>query len=381
MVKKNKLIVIKIGTTSLTKKGGELCPDKIRELVRQIGDLKDQGHSIILVSSGAIAAGFRRLGYNERPKTVAARQAAAAVGQGLLMEEYTKLLLERGYIGAQILLTRLDFSDHQRYKNVYQALSLLLKKGAVPIINENDSVAVEELCFGDNDTLAAQVAGMIHGDLLILLTDINGLYTADPKKDPRAKPIDIVEKIDSSLEEIASGTLSSTGTGGMKSKIAAAKIANLAGVPMLICRAGDEDSIIKAVKGQACGTYFKTNQSKLKNHLQWLAFCSLAEGILYIDNGAVNALEREGSSLLPSGVKSLEGSFPAGAVVEVKNPEKGYIGKGITNYSSEDLKNILQALNTQEEIILSKREIIHRNNWLGAKKTKILVAKRRKIND
>lgn len=370
-----KLLVVKIGTTSLTAKTGEICPEKIRELVRQIADLKDLGHSVVVVSSGAIAAGFSRLGYPERPTTVAARQASAAVGQGLLMEEYASLLFERGYVGAQILLTRSDFRNRQRYSNVYQALSILLKRDAVPIINENDSVAVEELCFGDNDTLAAQVAGMIHADLLLLLTDIDGLYTADPHKDAEAKHIGVVEEIDSSLEALAEGSASSTGTGGMKSKLSAAKIAGLAGVPMIICRADKPDAMLKAVQGQAGGTYFKSRGRKLKNRLQWLAFCSQSEGILYVDEGARVALERHGRSLLPTGIIEVEGDFPTGAVVEVKSAEKGYIGKGICNYGSDELRHLLKKIAETHGDITTK-EAIHRNNWLGAKKTRSLFRKK-----
>lgn len=377
MPKNSKLIIIKIGTTSLTSKSGDIAPEKISELVRQMADLKDLGHRVVLVSSGAIAAGFRRLGYNQRPKSVAAKQAAAAVGQGLLMEEYSKKLYERGYVGAQVLLNRSDFSDHQRYRNVYQALNLLLKKGAIPIINENDAVAVEELCFGDNDTLAAQVAGMIHGDLLLILTDTSGLFTADPKKNPQAHPISEAEATDPELEDLAKGSASQTGTGGMRSKISAARIAGLAGVPMLICNAGDQDSVKEALDGKALGTYFKTSGQKLNNHLQWLAFCSLAKGVIYIDDGAVKALEQEGRSLLPSGVERIYGDFFAGDVVEVKTLEKRYVGKGISNYDAEELWNLIKANHGDNH----KKVVIHRNNWLSSKKTKSLTAKRRNTSE
>lgn len=363
-----KLLVIKIGTTSLTEKNGDISQPKIVELIRQVADLKDMGHSVVLVSSGAIAAGFRRLGYKERPHTVAGRQAAAAVGQGLLMEEYTKLLLDRGYVGAQLLITRFDFSDRQRYKNIYQAIELLLKKGAVPIINENDTVAVEELCFGDNDRLAAEVAGMVHADLLLLLTDIDGLYTADPQKDPAARPIELVENIDAELEAIAGGSGSRTGTGGMRSKVEAAKVAALAGVPMFICRAGDPDAMVKALHREINGTYFKPGEHKLKTRLQWLAFCSASEGNLFIDDGAVTALEQNGKSLLPSGIRHISGQFEAGAVVEVKSLDGRYIGKGICNYSAKELEILTASMGDR---IIAKEVAIHRNNWVGATKTTV----------
>jgi glutamate 5-kinase len=360
-----KLIIIKTGTSSLTLKSGDMAPEKINALVCQIAALKREGHDVVLVSSGAIAAGFRRLGYAERPRAIAARQAAAAVGQGLLMEEYSKKLFEYGYICAQVLLNRSDFCDHKRYRNVYQALSLLLKKGAVPVINENDTVAVDELCFGDNDALAAQVAGMLHGDLLIIVTDTEGLFTADPKKNPAALPIKEADAADPRIAAIAGDTAGKTGTGGMRSKIAAARIAALAGVPMLICGAAESDTIVNAVHGKAAGTYFASRGSALSNNLQWLAFCSLAKGTLYVDAGAVSALETEGRSLLPSGIKRFYGNFDAGDVVEVKSLEKRYIGKGISAYDAEELRTIIANSAKGER----KKAVIHRNNWIGAVKT------------
>ncbi|MDK2985202.1 MAG: glutamate 5-kinase [Clostridia bacterium] len=375
---KKKLVVVKIGSSSVTDLKGGISSHKIKKHVSEVAKLKDEGHGVIIVTSGSIAAGFQRLGYTERPKTVAAKQAAAAVGQGLLMEEYTKHLLQFGYIGAQILLTRSDFADKRRYQNAYNALEVLLKRGAVPIINENDTISIEELQFGDNDTLSAQVAGLVHADLLIMLTDTDGLYTADPRKDPNAKRIELVEKITPEIEESAGSVGSSVGTGGMQSKIKAAKIAVMAGVPVFICSSKEQGVLVKALDGTAKGTYFKSCKTNLKTRLQWVAFHSGVKGTIYIDDGAVEALEKRGKSLLPSGIIEVKGDFFAGDVVEVLDKDGNYIGKGITNYDCEDLK-VFKGMSSSDIYRLKstgKVEAIHRDNWMG----NLQLEKRRELN-
>ncbi len=377
--KQKQLIVAKIGTSSLTTPDGSLAPEKIANLVRQIGILKDQGHGVVLVTSGSIAAGFRRLGYQQRPSSIGAKQAAAAVGQGLLMEEYTRCLLERGYVGAQILLTREDFTDRRRYRNAFQALDVLLKRGAVPIINENDTISIEELKFGDNDTLSAQVAGLVHGDLLVLLTDIDGLYTADPRKDPGARRIDHVSQITPELEALAGSAGSYVGTGGMRSKLNGAKLAVMAGVPVCIGSSYEENSLIKAVAGTAKGTYFQACRSNLPTKLQWMAFHSSAKGTLWVDGGAAAALEERGKSLLPSGIMAVAGDFAAGDVVEVFEGDNRYLGKGICNYSAEELSRLLglSSRDIQKLVESHKIEAIHRDNWLSHHK----LQKRRALDE
>ncbi len=230
----NSLIVIKVGTSSLTDRGGELSPDKVAGISRQICRVKERGHRVVLVSSGAIAAGFRSLGFSSRPTTIADKQASAAVGQGLLMEEYNKCFSACGIACGQLLLTRDDFADKRRFQNAFAALQVLLERGAVPIINENDTVAVDELKIGDNDTLSAQVAAMVHADLLILLTDIDGLYTANPNRDRNARHIDVVEQIDEKVLSAAAGAGSSVGTGGMQTKLRGAALATEAGVEVSV---------------------------------------------------------------------------------------------------------------------------------------------------
>ena len=336
-----KTIVVKIGTSSLTEKSGRLSPERLRALTAQVADLRDEGHQVVMVTSAAIAAGYTLLGYHKRPVAVAAKQACAAVGQGLLMEEYTRALQERGYVAAQLLLTRDDFRDRRRYHNAFSALEVLLARGAVPIINENDTVSIAELKLGDNDMLSAQVAAMLHADLLVLLTDTDGLYTADPRTEPAAEHIDAVERVTPELEALAGGAGSANGTGGMATKVEGAKLASGAGVA--ICRSSEPGILARAVAGTARGTYFKAG-SGMKTRLQWMAFYAQAKGNVYIDPGAAEALCKRGKSLLPAGVRAAEGDFAAGEVVRVWLSGGGaLLGRGIVNYSSQELKNIAGA--------------------------------------
>jgi glutamate 5-kinase len=368
-MKRGKLIVIKIGTSSLTEPDGGISPRKIGRLVGQIGAVKGMGHQVAVVTSGAVAAGFRRLGYGGRPVTVAAKQAAAAVGQGLLIEEYAKRLLELGYVGAQLLLTKSDFADRRRYRNAHNTLAELLKRGAVPIINENDTVSIEELRFGDNDSLSANVAALLHADLLVLLTDVAGLYTDDPQKNPLARRVELVEHIDD-VERMAMNTGGKTGTGGMKSKLAAARTAVMSGVPVLICSAEDDDILIKAADGTAEGTRFRARRKTLSTRMQWLAFHSGVSGALVADAGAVNALRSRHTSLLPSGILEVRGEFARGDVVEVTDEAGNTIGRGLTQYGSVDLDRAKGLTSAEIEQILpgSEPEAIHRDYWLGSEK-------------
>ena len=355
----NSLIVIKVGSSSLTGKGGELAPEKLKEIVRQICEVKKMGHRVVLVSSGAIAAGFRRLGFASRPTVTADKQASAAVGQGLLMEEYNRLFLAHGVSCGQLLLTRGDFADKRRFQNAWGALRVLLERGAVPIINENDTVAIEELKIGDNDTLSAQVAAMVHADLLVLLTDIDGLYTANPSKDPNARHIDLVEEIDESILSLAAGAGSSVGTGGMQTKLKGATLATEAGVEVFICRASDENCILRALTGDIRGTRFPAPAHGMKTRQQWLAFYAASRGNIYVDEGAAKALMQKKKSLLPPGVVAAEGDFNAGDVVSVYlRGTHTYLGKGIVNYSREELLRLAVTPGTHEEAI-------NRDNWIA----------------
>jgi glutamate 5-kinase len=354
-----KLIVVKVGTSSLTKSDGSISSEKIRDITAQLCRLKEQGHNVVLVSSGSIAAGFTRLGFSKRPTGVADRQASAAVGQGLLMEEYTKCFLEHGVTCGQLLLTRADFSDRRRYKNIFNAMSVLINRGVVPIINENDSIAIEELKLGDNDTLSAQVAALLHSDLLILLTDIDGLYTSNPSKDKDARHIDVVEVITDELYEAAGSAGSAVGTGGMTTKLKSAALATSSGVPVFICSSKEENSLVKAVEGTARGTMFKARHTGLKTKRQWMAFYANTTGNIYVDMGAAEALTQRDKSLLPKGIVAMEGDFQKGDVVKVFiQGTNDCIGKGIVNYSREELSRIMKGGKNHSEAI-------NRDNWVA----------------
>ncbi len=360
-----KTVVVKIGTSSLTEKSGRLDVNRLRALTGQIASLRDAGNQVILVTSAAIAAGYSLLGYQERPVSVPAKQASAAVGQGLLMEEYTRCLHERGYVAAQILLTRADFSDRRRYHNAFSALEVLLARGAVPIINENDTVSIAELKLGDNDMLSAQVAAMVHADLLVLLTDTDGLYTADPRSDPDAKHIPYVERVTPEIEALATGAGTANGTGGMATKVEGAKLATGAGVPVVICSSREENVLAKAVDGAAKGTYFKAG-SGMKTRLQWMAFYAPTRGNVYIDSGAAEALTKKGRSLLPAGVRAVEGDFAAGDVVKVfRSGTDSCLGRGTVNYSAAELREIAGQPTSKAAARFPGRppEVIHQDNY------------------
>jgi len=370
MVKASQRIVIKIGTSSLTHDNGNISSEKIQNIVQQTAGLRKGGHQVVLVTSGAIAAGFRSLGYPERPQTVNAKQAAAAVGQGLLIEEYNRYFSALGYIAAQLLLNRSDFTDKRRYQNVYDTLNTLLERGAIPIINENDTVSIEELRFGDNDTLSADVAALLHADLLILLTDVDGLYTADPKRDNQAKHLNRVELIDESLERMAWDTSSKNAMGGMSSKLSAARLATAAGVPVFICCSDDPDVLQGALDSTARGTWFTAVPQYLKTRLQWLAFHSDIKGTLVVDMGASEALKTRHTSLLASGIQEIQGSFQKGDAVEVVDELFNYIGKGIVQYDCNDLEKVLGCNSEEIQRIQpgAAGEVINRDNWLGSER-------------
>jgi glutamate 5-kinase len=269
-------VVIKIGSSSLTSRHGEISRRKIEKLANEIVYLKDLGHEVVLVSSGAVAAGYRRLGCLERPKTLPEKQAAASIGQGLLMESYSELFLSNGYVAAQILITKSDFLEEDRYRNVRNTINVLLERGIVPIVNENDTVTIDRLNFGDNDTLSAKVAGLIDADHLVILSDIDGLFNEDPTKSTNAKLMEYVSEITPEIESAAVGSGSLVGTGGMRSKIEAVKIAMASGITTFLGNAARKNIIIDGVLGKAKGTYFKSKKpSAYTNHKEkWIAFNS-----------------------------------------------------------------------------------------------------------
>lgn len=356
---KEKTLVFKVGTSSLTQENGSLDRIKIARITNQLAQLHQQGHQIVLVTSGSIAAGFRRLGFEKRPTKIAEKQASAAVGQGLLIEEYTQNLMKDGIVSAQILLTQDDFADARRYKNASQALQVLLRQRVIPIINENDTIAIEEIKVGDNDTLSAQVASLLKADLLVLLTDVDGLYTANPNSHPDAKHLDKIEEITEDLFEMAAGAGTSNATGGMATKLQAAQIATKSGVPVFICSSKEDTALLQAVEQSNRGTLFLADPHAMNQRKQWMAFYARTDALVEIDGGATKAMLEQGKSLLAAGIRSIEGEFGAGSIVEVYHQEEHrLIGKGRVKLSSKELQTMLDS-NQAEGIF------IHRNDWVS----------------
>ncbi|WP_110114826.1 glutamate 5-kinase [Bacillus sp. CGMCC 1.16541] len=336
---KNKRVVIKIGSSSLTSAHGEISRRKLERLVDEVVQLKDEGHEVLLVSSGAVAAGYRKLGCLTRPSSLPEKQAAASIGQGLLMEAYSELFLSHGYVASQILITRDDFSDHSRYNNARNTINVLLERGIIPIVNENDTVTINRLKFGDNDTLSAKVAGLVDADQLVILSDIDGLYDADPRENPDAKLLSHVNEITEEIEAAAGDSGSSVGTGGMRSKIDAFKISMASGIPSFLGKAGVPNIIIDAVKQTATGTYFESTDEmeNLDSRKQWIAFNSGPKGEVVVDEqGKKLMIEKEGS-LLPLHVHQVNGRFEKGTVVRIMDLDNEEIGLGVVNYASDQL--------------------------------------------
>ena len=352
--KKIKRVVIKIGSSSLTSMHGEISRYKLEKLANQIVALKDAGYETAVVSSGAVAAGYRKLGCIQRPTSLPEKQAAASIGQGLLMESYSELFLSHGYVASQILITRSDFSDETRYNNMKNTMNVLLERGIIPIINENDTVTVDRLRFGDNDTLSAKVAALIGADQLIILSDIDGLYDANPNSNPDAKLLDKVHEITPEIEAAAGGSGSAVGTGGMKSKISAVKIAMASGIDSFLGKADSKDILVKAVSGTAKGTYFNQNQDtyNLDNNQQWIAFHSGPEGEVVIHPESRTAILKDRKNILPSDILRVNGRFNEGAVVRVLDVKGEEMGLGRINYSHEKLnQTLLEEENEPKEAI------------------------------
>lgn len=361
-----KRIVVKIGSSSLTNDFGEIDEQKMSDHVKAIAKLKQANHEVILVSSGAVASGFSSLGYSSRPVTVKGKQAAAAVGQSLLVQSYMEKFGQFDIMPAQLLLTRGDFTDRKRYQNAFQTITELLGRGILPIINENDTVVIDELTFGDNDMLSALVSGFIHADQLILLTDINGLYDDNPNTNPHAKKIDFLDGISNELLNSVDESGSKFGTGGMKSKIEAAKTALSLGVPVFIGLGEGDDKLLRIMNGKGDGTYIVDRSvAAINTKRQWIALHSDVDGKIYIDEGAEEAIIKNGKSLLPAGIIEIKGNFTKGDVVEVYGAD-GLLGKGEVNCSAEEIKDELTTRNEklQKGKVIYSTEVIHRDRWI-----------------
>ncbi len=361
-------IVVKIGTSSLTQPDtGYLALATIAQVVDTLSRLQRQGHQVVLVSSGAVGVGCMRLGLTERPRSISMKQAVAAVGQGRLMRVYDDLFTALQQPIAQVLLTRSDLVQRSRYVNAYRTFRQLLKLGVIPIVNENDTLAVEELKFGDNDTLSAMVASLVEADWLFLLTDVDRLYSADPRYDPNAQPIDLVNQIEEldalNVNVGAQGT--SWGTGGMVTKISAARIATKAGVRTVITEGGSPQNIEKILQGESIGTRFEPQPLPFNARKRWIAHGLVPAGKLYLDKGAVNAIQQSGKSLLAAGITEIEGEFQSHDAVQICDPLGQEVARGIVNYSSTELQKIRGHQSDEIPQILGyegAETVVHRDN-------------------
>lgn len=364
LLKSVRRIVIKAGSGILTGKDG-LNRNTINNITNDICDLRSKGFEIILVSSGAIAAGIRKVGYSKRPEAISEKQAIAAVGQGSLMNAYEKAFGRHGYTVAQVLITGDDLNNRRRYMNARNTIFTLLSWGIIPVINENDTVVIDEIKFGDNDNLSAMVANMTDSNLLINLTDIDGLFDDDPRTNKKARLIPEIEKIDNSIFEFASSAPGALGTGGMTSKITAAKKATIKGIPVIIANGRKKRIISKIIDGEDTGTLFIPQNRAICGRKHWIAFSRSIKGKIIIDEGAVKALIKNGKSLLPSGVVEVTGKFSRGDSVQIVDHQDNEIAIGMVDYISVDLDKIKGLNSSKIESILGYKhndEVIHRDN-------------------
>lgn len=354
--------MVKIGTGVITDGSGRIIDRKLSDITDQISLLALSGLEIIIVTSGAIAAGVERLGLEARPKEIPALQAAASVGQGILFEKYVSLFKKSDITVGQILITQYDTTHRQQYLNAQNALKQLLKMKVIPIINENDTTAVDEIKFGDNDTLAALVSVLIEAEMLLALTDIDGLYSIDPRLSDEAELVKTVDEVTPEIENMAAGIGHRFGSGGMITKINAARIVNSAGISMVIANGNKKEVMSLALTGRE-GTYFKPASKKTSSKKIWICYGRTPNGTIMVDQGAAEALLKKGKSLLPAGIIDVEGDFDVGDTVDVAGPLK-VIARGLTNYSARELKKIRGKKSSEIETIgsgLSAEEVIHRD--------------------
>jgi len=357
-------LVVKIGSNIITASGG-LDEGRIRAIAGDISGLFRSGHEVAVVSSGAIAAGMGKLGFRKKPVEIKMKQAIAAVGQSSLMWAYEKVFAENGIKVAQVLLTRDVFSDRARYINSKNTILTLLDLKIVPIINENDTVAIDEIRFGDNDQLAALVASLIEADRLFILSDVDGLFDSDPKENSGARLMGVIEEITPELEKMAGGSGSLVGTGGMYSKLLAAKKAVSSGIIVNIINGRKPGLMNEILSGKNRGSEFRPKGERLSARKGWIAYGAKAKGRLIIDDGAKEALTHKGKSLLPSGVLAVEGDFKNGDPVYCVTARGERVAKGISNYSSEEIQKIKGKKTSDIEAVLGYRysdEVIHRDN-------------------
>jgi glutamate 5-kinase len=361
-----KRLVVKIGSNILADEKEGLDIKRISLIAGDISEIRKNGYEVLIVSSGAVAAGMRKLGLKTRPKDIRLKQAAAAVGQSSLMWAYERSFGEHAVKVAQVLLTADDFSDRKRYINSKNTLLALLQYGVVPVVNENDTVATDEIKFGDNDNLAALVAILVEAERLIILSDVDGLYSEDPRCHGDAQLIPCVEEVTPAIEKSAGGAGSTVGTGGMFSKVTAAKRAASHGIGVHIISGKKKGLMNAIITGRNClGTFFKPAENRLSHRKGWIAYNTRPRGQVIIDDGAVNAITCMGRSLLPTGIAAVEGDFDVGDPVYCVDGAGRRIAKGLSNYSASDLKKIMGKKTAEIEKILGYKysdEAVHRDN-------------------
>jgi glutamate 5-kinase len=369
VLKNARRIVVKVGSSLVTNEGKGVDAEAIGTWCRQMAALAADGREVIMVSSGAIAEGMKRLGWSTRPHEIHELQAAAAVGQMGLVQMYETKLREHGMGSAQVLLTHADLADRERYLNARSTLLTLLSHKVVPVINENDTVVTDEIKFGDNDTLGALVANLVEADALVILTDQKGLYSADPRKDPAARFIDVCTAGDPSLEQMAGGAGSRVGTGGMITKVLAAKRAAGSGASTVIAWGRETDVLVRLTQGEAIGSLFVAATAKQTARKQWMADHLQLRGAVVIDDGAVAKLRDEGKSLLPIGMIEVVGEFHRGDVIAVRNAAGQDVARGLANYASGEARLIVRKSSSEIEGVLGfaiEPEMIHRDNMVLA---------------
>jgi glutamate 5-kinase len=362
--------VVKLGSTLVADERGDVRENVLRELCRQVAQVSADGESVVLVTSGAIARGMRLMGMPVRPSAMEELQAASAVGQGPLYDVYSELLAEHDLRTAQVLLTFFDMSARMQYVNARQTLATLVEWGVVPVINENDTTATDEISFGDNDILAAQVAILMGADLLVVLSDVDALYTADPMTRSDVSPVPEVRD-PRELERYEIGMSSShLGSGGMRSKVLAAEMAASAGIPVVICNGTRPGTLVRAISGAPEGTRFHPQERRTSSFKLWLKYAKPSSGTVLVDAGAEKALREQGTSLLPVGVVAVEGDFEAGDAVDIAASADGRrpIGKGITNYSASELRRVmgLKSPEVRELLPRATAEAVHRDYFVLA---------------
>ena len=358
-------LVVKVGSGLISAPAQGLLPERIGALADELAALAKDGREVVVVSSGAIAAGMARLGLAQRPRSIPEKQAAAAVGQSALMWHYEQAFARHEIRVAQVLLTQEDISARTRYLNARNTLLVLLRFRVVPIVNENDTVAVEEIKVGDNDNLAALVAHLIDADLLVILTDLDGLYTGDPRVDPGARWLPTVEAVTEEIERLAWDADGQVSVGGMSTKLEAARKVTSSGIPMVIASGREPGTLPRVLRGEPVGTYFVPRGDRLQGRKRWIAFAVPPQGRLSVDAGARSALIERGKSLLPSGVVEVEGEFHAGEVVSLSAPDGKEFARGLTNYDAAELRKIRGAKTGAIEELLGYKsfdEVIHRDN-------------------